>query len=71
MTFLYLISSFLHTKSLRVPCAYVSSESIVRIILSSFELKAILLTSSVKMLCFLLLNICIFLAFLILIDYFL
>ena len=58
---LHLISSLLLTKSLLVPCAYASIESIDCIILSSFELKAILLISSVKTLCFSLLNLfCIF-----------
>ena len=55
---LYLISSFLHTKSLFIPYAYVSVESINCILLSSFELKAILLISSVKTLSLSLLNLC-------------
>ena len=55
---LHLISSFLLTRSLLVPYAYVSMESVDCILLSSFELKAILLTSSVKILCFSLLNMC-------------
>ena len=55
---LYLISSFLHTRSLFIPYAYVSVGPIDCILLSSFELKAILLISSVKTLCFLLLNLC-------------
>ena len=54
--YLFLISSFLHTGSLLVPCAYVSIKSIDCILLSSFELKAILLFVSVKTSCFLLLN---------------
>ena len=37
---------------------HVSAESIDCILLSSFELKAMLLISSVKTLCFLLLNLC-------------
>ena len=49
---LHLISSFSFTRSLLVPYAYVSIESIDCILLSSFELKAILLISSVKTLCF-------------------
>ena len=40
-----------HTKSLLVPNAYVSIESIDCILLSSFELKAILLIYSDKTLC--------------------
>ena len=48
---LHLVSSFLHTRSLLVPCSYVSVESIDRILLSSSELKAALLISSVKTLC--------------------
>ena len=46
--FLHLISSFSLTRSLFVPYAYVSIESIDCILLSSSELKAILLISSVK-----------------------
>ena len=53
---LHLISSFLHTRSLLVPCAYVSIESIDCI--SSFESKATLLISSVKTLHFSILNFC-------------
>ena len=54
---LRLISSFLHTRSLFIPHLYVFIESI----LPSFELKAILLISSVKVLYFSLLNIyCVF-----------
>ena len=55
---LRLISPFLLTRSLLVPYAYVSIESIDCILLSSFELKAILLISSVKTLCLSLLNLC-------------
>ena len=52
------ISSFLHTSSLLVPYAYFSIESVVSILLSSFELKAVLLIFSVKTLCLSLLNLC-------------
>ena len=52
---LHLFSSLSLTKSLLVPYAYVSIESIDCTFLSSFELRAILLISSVKTLCFLLL----------------
>ena len=45
---LHLISFFLLTKSLLVPYAYVPIKSIDRILLSSFELKTILLISSVQ-----------------------
>ena len=55
---LHLISSFSLTKSLLVSYAYVSIKSIDCIILSSSELKAILLISSVKTLCLSLLNLC-------------
>ena len=55
---LHLMSSFLHSRSLLIPCAYVSIESIDRILLSSFEIEAILLNSSVKAFCFSLLNLC-------------
>ena len=48
---LYLISSLSLTKSLLIPYAYISIESINYILLSSFKLKAILLISSVKTLC--------------------
>ena len=51
----------MHTRSLLVSCAYVSIESTDFILLLSFELKVILLISSVKTLCFSLLNICYFL----------
>ena len=51
----------MHTRSLLVPYAYVSIESIDYILLSLFELKAILLISSVKTLCLSLLNLfCVF-----------
>ena len=53
---LHLISSFSITRSLLVAFAYVSIKSIDCIILSSFELEAILLISSVRSLCLLLLN---------------
>ena len=50
--------SFLHTRSLLFPYAYVSIELIDCILLSSFELKPILLISSVKTLCLPVLNLC-------------
>ena len=53
-----LVFSFLCIGSLLIPCAYVSIESIDCILLSSFELKLILLISSVKALYLLLLNLC-------------
>ena len=53
--------SFSLTRSLFVPYAYVSIKSTDCILLSSFELKAILLISSVKTLCLSLLNLrCVF-----------
>ena len=55
---LHLISSFPLSKSLLVPYAYVSIESIDCIRLSSSELKAIELISSIKTLCLSLLNFC-------------
>ena len=55
---LHLISSCSLARSLLVPYADVSIKSIDCILLSSFELKAILLISSVKTLCFSLLNLC-------------
>ena len=58
ITLLELISSLLHTKSLFIPYTYGSIESIDCIILRWFELKAILLISSVKRLCFSLLSLC-------------
>ena len=58
---LYLIYSLSLTKSLLVLYAYVSIKSIDWILLSSFELKAILLVSSAKTLYLSLLNLsCIF-----------
>ena len=53
-----LIFSLLHTISLLIPYACVSTESIDCILLSSFELRAILLISSVKTVCLSLLNLC-------------
>ena len=58
IVFLHLISSFSLTISLLGPHAYVSIKSIDYILLSSFELKAILLISSVKTLHLSLLNLC-------------
>ena len=58
MILLHLISSFLHTKPLFIPYAYVSIESNECILLSSFELKGILLISTVKTLCLSLLDLC-------------
>ena len=55
---LHLISSFSLTKSLILPYAYVSIESVDCILLSSFKLKAVLLISSVKTLCLSLFNLC-------------
>ena len=55
---LHLVSSLLLTKPSLVPYAYTSIESIDCILLSSFELKAILLISSVETLCLSLLNFC-------------
>ena len=49
---------FLHIWSLLVPYADVSTKSADFILLSSFEIKAILLISSVKTLCLSLLNLC-------------
>ena len=58
---LHLITFFSLTRSLLVPYAYVSVESTDCILLSLFELKAILFISSVKPLCFSLLNLsCVF-----------
>ena len=53
-----LISPFQLTRSLLVPYAYVSIESTDYIILPPFELKAILLISSIKTFCISLLNLC-------------
>ena len=55
---LHLISSFSTTRTLLVTYAHVSIKSIDCILLSSFELKAILLVSSVKPLRLPLLNLC-------------
>ena len=55
---LHLIYSFLHTTSLFIPYAHVSTKSTDCILLSSLELKTILLISSVKTLCLSLLNLC-------------
>ena len=57
---LHLISSFSLTRSLLIPYAYVSIESFDCILLSSFELNAILLICSVKKLCLSILNLCCF-----------
>ena len=54
----YISSSLSLSKSLLVRYAYVSLESIDCILLLLFELKGILLISSVKTLCFSLLNLC-------------
>ena len=53
-----LIFSFLHIGSLLFPYAYVSVKLIDCILLSSFELEAILSISWVKRLCLSLLNLC-------------
>ena len=58
ITLLHLISSFLHSRFLFIPYVYISIKSIDRILLLSFEHKAILLISSVKILCLPLLNFC-------------
>ena len=55
---LHLVFSFSFTRYLLVPYAYVSIELIDCIVLLSFELKKILLISSVKTLCLSLLNLC-------------
>ena len=55
---LHLASSFSLVRSLLLPYAYVSIKSIDCILLSSFELKEILLISSVKTLCLSLLDLC-------------
>ena len=55
---LHLFSSFLLTRSLLVLYAYVFISSSDSILLLSFELKAILLVSSVKTLCLSVLNLC-------------
>ena len=54
---LHFFTSFSLTRSLLVSYPYVSIESIDCILLSSFEINAILLISSVKI-CFSLLNLC-------------
>ena len=56
ISLLHLISSYSLTRSLLVPYAYVSIETIDCILLSSFELKTILLISSAKTLWLSLLN---------------
>ena len=55
---LFLISSFLHTRSLLILYVYVSIESTDCILLSSLALNAILLTFSVNTLCFSLPDLC-------------
>ena len=74
MTLLHLVSLLSLTRSLLVPYAYVSIESINYILLSAFELKATLLISSLKTLFLSLLNLsCVFniiLLFIILYDRF-
>ena len=55
---LHSVSSYSITRTLPVPYTYVSIKSIACILLSLFELKAILLISSVKTLCLSLLNLC-------------
>ena len=49
---------FLHIRSLLISCEYVSVESIHCILLSTLELKAVFLISSVKTLRLSLLNLC-------------
>ena len=53
-----IIFFFLHTRSLLVPLAYACFKSIDCILLSSLELKSILLIYSVKIFCVSLLNLC-------------
>ena len=55
---LHLVFSFLHIKSFFILYAYVSTEKVDCNLLPSFELKAISLISTVKILCFSLLNLC-------------
>ena len=55
---LRLFFSFLHIKSLLVSYAHHSIKSIDPILLSSFDIKAILLISSVKTFCLSLSNLC-------------
>ena len=57
---LHLISSLLHTRSLIISYVHVSIKSICCTYLSLFELGAVLLISSVKVLCFSLLNLSVF-----------
>ena len=66
-----LIFSFLRIRSLLIPCEYVSIKSIDWVLLSSFELKAILLISSVNTLCLSLSNLVVFLILLFYILWFL
>ena len=66
-----LIFFFLHMRSLLVPYACVSIELIDCILLSSFELRWILIISSVKTLCLSLLNLLLFACFLWILIYFL
>ena len=55
------MTSFSRTRPLLISYAYVSIKSVHRTLLSSFELKAVLLISSVKRLCLSLLNLrCVF-----------
>ena len=58
VTLLYLVFLFLHTKYLQVLYDYLSTKSTDCFVLSSFELKAILLIFNVKALCPSLLNVC-------------
>ena len=55
---LHLNSCFSLTRSLLIPCSYVSIESFDCILLSLFELNAILLICSVKNFCLSILNLC-------------
>ena len=52
------MSSFLLIRSLLIPYEFISIELIDCILLSSFELKAMLLISLVETLCLSLLNLC-------------
>ena len=52
------MSSFLHTRSLLVLHAYISTELIDCVLLLLFETTAVLLISSVKTVCFSLLSLC-------------
>ena len=58
VTLFYLIYSFSLTRSSLIPYANVSIELIYCTLLSSFEIKAILLISSIKTLCLSLLSFC-------------